>query len=356
MAEDRLLQADSAIAAFVADTSTVAGVRSLGDGNINDTYLVICRPGPSLALQRINASVFPDPKGVVGNGAVVSRHLNLRGQAAVYRFPETVQTFDGCDWYEDADGEIWRCQTFIEHAVSLRSGISSRHAYEAGCLLGYFHRTLAGLDQRALCTPLPGFHDLSGYRQAYIDVLGMHQRAVSLDLDYCRSIAEQRLEDATLSDLAEAEGIGSRVIHGDPKYDNFLFDTETDRVVSLIDLDTTAPGLAAVDLGDCLRSFCNPGGERGVGGVSFDIDTCRELIGGYRSALITEPAERHLIYHAVRLMTYELGLRFFTDYLDDNRYFKMAGEAENLHRACVQFRLLENIEARRGDIEAIAGC
>lgn len=353
---------DHAVAAFVEDTGEVSGIAALGDGNINDTFLISFKNRSSLVLQRLNSSVFPDPQRVAGNAARLSCHLNAEISAgsmldsAVYRFPETVQSVDGADWYQDGIQDIWRCQTFIDNSISLQNVTNDDQPFEAGRLLGYFHRIFASFDHRILQTPLPGFHDLKRYRQAYIEAVRIHRRTVSSDLEYCRTMVELRLDNKTVNELAVVEGIENNVIHGDPKCDNFLFDAGSNRAVSLIDLDTTAPGLTAVDIGDCLRSFCNPGGEKTRSAVSFNIDICRKLIDGYQSAVVMTPAECSLIYHGARLMIYELGLRFFTDYLENDRYFKVTDEEENLRRAIVQFRLLESLEAQRRTVESIAGC
>lgn len=351
---------ETAVAVFVKDSGEITGIGPLGDGNINDTYLVTLKSSPSLVLQRMNSSVFPDPKGVAENTARITRHLQSEISAdsepnAAYRFPESVQTIDQKHWFQDREEEIWRCQAFVENSTSLKRVTAGSQPYEAGRLLGFFHRTLASFDRRTLHIPLPGFHDLKQYRQKYIDAVRVQVRTASAEFDYCRSMVEQRLEIKTLNELAAAAGVELRVIHGDPKFDNFLFDAELKRAVSLIDLDTTAPGLTSVDIGDCLRSFCNPGGEKSTKTVSFDIDMCRKLIEGYQSAMEMTPAEGSLIYHGGRLMIYELGLRFFTDYLENDRYFKVADKEENLRRAVVQFNLLESLEAQRSAVEAIVG-
>ena len=122
----------------------------------------------------------------------------------------------------------------------------------------------------------------------------------------------------------------------------------------MIDLDTVSAGPVVQDLGDCLRSVCNPAGEKSRFGVSFDVDLCRLLLGGYRQYGVLSEAEANLIFHSVRLLTYELGVRFLTDYLENDRYFKVVDKRENLLRAVVQFTLLESIEEQREIIETIA--
>ena len=125
--------------------------------------------------------------------------------------------------------------------------------------------------------------------------------------------------------------------------------------MALIDLDTVSRGLLVVDIGDCLRSFCNPAGEKAYSAIFFDIHICDQLLNSYLHTFDLSHMERSLIYHGVRLLTYELGLRFFTDHLNDDRYFKITRKGENLQRAHVQFKLLESIEKQRMEIEKSAG-
>jgi Ser/Thr protein kinase RdoA (MazF antagonist) len=184
-----------------------------------------------------------------------------------------------------------------------------------------------------------------------------HRRSTSAELSYCITQAESRLETRPLTQRNEMQGVALRVIHGDPKAENFLFRRDCCAALSLIDLDTVAPGLLAYDLGDGLRSLGNPAGEKppSANRVHFDIGICRRFLTGYRAAGFSlNEAETEQIYHGVRLLTFELGLRFLTDYLENDRYFKVLDPQENLRRALVQFRLLESIEQQRGAIESIA--
>ncbi len=145
-----------------------------------------------------------------------------------------------------------------------------------------------------------------------------------------------------------------RAIHGDPKVNNVLLDKATGRAVSLVDLDTVKPGLIHYDVGDCLRSSCNPLGEETEQWeqVRFEPELCRGILQGYlphACRFLTEP-ETGLLYEAVRLLPFELGLRFFTDYLEGNVYFKVKHADHNLARALVQFRLAESIESQEATI------
>ncbi|MEJ2133754.1 MAG: aminoglycoside phosphotransferase family protein [Desulfofustis sp.] len=350
----------STICSFVPDPDQVETIEPFGDGNINATYLVLFRQRPSLVVQRLNGDVFPDPLRVAGNVARVTAFLSARlatdsGSCRSCRFPTVVQTGAGGNWFEDQSGGVWRCLSYIDNAVSYPRVMSPEQPSEAGKMLGCFHSLLESFDGSVLSDPLPGFHHLQHYKSAYLDSIASHRRALTSELRYCRKMIEERLENWSLDKRAQDNQVPRRVIHGDPKCDNFLFDIDSGQAISIIDLDTVSHGLVAVDLGDCLRSFCNPAGERGRSGITFDIGICQRLLRSYFEVVNLGQAERTLLYHGVRLLTYELGLRFFTDHLNGDRYFRIAREGENLHRAWVQLKLMESIEGQRLAIEQAAG-
>jgi Ser/Thr protein kinase RdoA (MazF antagonist) len=157
---------------------------------------------------------------------------------------------------------------------------------------------------------------------------------------------------------AKAQGrLGLRPIHGDPKVNNVMMDTDTGQAISIVDLDTVKPGLVHYDIGDCLRSGCNPLGEETEKweAVLFDPDLCQAILQGYLSLardFLTDNDYEYL-YDAIRLIAFELGLRFFTDYLEGSVYFKANHQEHNLARALVQFKLTESIESQATAIHAI---
>jgi Ser/Thr protein kinase RdoA (MazF antagonist) len=144
-----------------------------------------------------------------------------------------------------------------------------------------------------------------------------------------------------------------RVTHGDPKLDNLLFAADADRALCLIDLDTVQPGLVHHDIGDCLRSCCNRRGESADGAVRFDLDTCGAILGGYADAAagLLSADEIPLLYAAIRLLPLELGIRFLTDHLQGDRWFRVREHGQNLAKARVQLALVADIEARQAAIE-----
>ena len=350
----------STIHSFIPDPDQVHTIASLGDGNINTTYLVSFNNRPPLVVQRLNESVFPDPIGVARNVELVTTYLNKRwspdlDHCRFCRFPEVIKCRDGRSWYEDQSGGVWRCLSYVENGVSYPRVVNELQPSEAGMMLGCFHALLDDFDASVLVDPLPGFHQLNNYKTSYLEAINTHSRVQNVEFDYCQKMIDDRLNCSALEELIGVDEIRTRAIHGDPKCDNFLFDRKSGRALALIDLDTVSRGLLAVDLGDCLRSFCNPAGEKAHSAIYFDSHICDQLLKSYFSTLELSHPERTLIYHGVQLLTYELGLRFFTDHLNDDRYFKITRKGENLQRAIVQFKLLESIEKQRSEIEKSAG-
>jgi Ser/Thr protein kinase RdoA (MazF antagonist) len=168
----------------------------------------------------------------------------------------------------------------------------------------------------------------------------------------------RRKEFASVLENAKADGkLPLRIIHGDPKVSNVMIDTRTGLAVSIVDLDTVKPGLLHYDIGDCLRSCCNPLGEDPgtPDGVRFEPELCRALLRGYFSVAggFLTKYDYEFIYDSIRLVAYELGVRFFADYLEGDVYFKVKDREHNLRRALVQFRLVESIESQAQALRAI---
>lgn len=339
---------------------SLLSVSTLGEGNINDTYLVEFSDGDPVVLQRINGIVFPDPVRVADNVQLVTEHI--REQRAVTdsarRSLCVIASRNGKSCYVDGDGHVWRMVDYLANTECFPSVRSASQAYEGGSMLGWFHHQLDDLKPELLLDPLPGFHDLPAYCRHFKQARSAHRRKLTTDLNYCCREADKRLADGGLLHAALRSGkTSTRVIHGDPKIGNILFDKDTRRAVALIDLDTVSMGILQYDIGDCLRSYCNVMGEdpSDPDDVVFDLDICKSMLTGYTASGASLPAsERELVFQGVRLLTYELALRFLTDYLNNDQYFKVSDEDENLRRALVQFFLLNSIEKQRQAIEKIA--
>ena len=327
----------------------VAAVRPFGGGHINETFLAATANG-DLVVQRLNLSVFPDPAAVTANIVAVHRHL---GGACM---PEPVPTLDGGWLLRDGSG-VWRAWRRVAGAAP--AGLSTPGvARAAGRLLGDFHHRLAGLDPAALTETLPGFHDpgrrLAALRAAVAaDPLG---RVAGVAAEIARAEAGAPLV-ALAADLAAR--VRRRVAHYDAKLDNVLFAGGT--AVCLVDFDTVMPGAWFWDVGDLLRSAAttaaedDPDPRRAVA----DPALYRAVLDGYQEALADgplgagpmadgpTPAEREALRYAGALVTYEQAVRFLTDWIEGDVYYRISRPEQNLDRARAQFRLLASMPLTR---------
>jgi Ser/Thr protein kinase RdoA (MazF antagonist) len=279
--------------------------------------------------------------------------------ARALRLPEILPARDGSDFVIDAEGGFWRAQEFIEHTRTLDTISDIAQAGEAGFVLGRFHALIHDFDPARLHRTLPGFHDAPGYFARFLRASARPRRAeASSELLHGLAFVEARWGLTRVLERARREGkLVTRPIHGDTKLNNFLFDTRTGKAVSLIDLDTVQPGLIHYDIGDCLRSCANPAGEspEDAGSVRFDLDIGRAVLKNYLAetrGFLTRHDYDYL-YDAIRLIPFELGLRFLTDYLEGDHYFKTERPGQNLHRALVQFQLTTSIEEHEQPIKAL---
>lgn len=328
--------------------TTVTGITPLGNGLINDTYLA-ATPSSPFVLQRINRTVFAAPEQIMANLTTLNRHIAQKnGTAVKLQIPEILKTHDNDPLYQDQNGDCWRALSFIANTESIETIGSVGDAEQVGFALGHFHRLTSDLDPSLLHDTLPGFHITPGYIRHYHQV--RQQPLNSID-HYCADFIARFQTIADDLETAKQQGLlPLRVIHGDPKLNNFLFDEHTHNIVSLIDLDTVKPGLVHYDIGDCLRSCCHSAGP-----VGFDLDICAALLTSYLTeagAFFTEHDYRY-VYPAIRLIPFELGIRFYTDYLEGNRYFKVAEPEQNLQRAVGQFRLCESVMAQESAIKSL---
>lgn len=352
----------------------IINVTEYGTGNVNDTYLVVLdAPGEGgrFIMQRINQHVFRHPELIMLNMGALSEHVEARlarEQAATtperrWETPRVYFSKSGRNYHLAEDGSFWRAMSFIDHSTAYARVQSHRHAAEAGYALGRFQSLISDMPPNTLHDTLVGFHITPNYLNHYDAVLARRdttpaRAATKPEFQYCMGFVERHRSLVHVLEDAKADGrLPIRTMHGDPKIDNIMIDDTTGCAVSIIDLDTVKPGLVHYDIGDCLRSCCNPLGEETVdmNNVRFDLDLCREILRGYLSVAraFFNPADYDYLYDSIRLITFELGLRFFTDHLEGNVYFKARHPEHNLQRAFVQFKLTESIEAQEHELRTI---
>lgn len=361
--------------ADVATQFQVAGrlvmINPTGRGNVNDTYLAIFRTTFSeerVIIQRINTRVFNHPDWIMENVRVLTEHVHRKLEAQseladrIWQIPRVIPSKGGADYFVDDGGQYWRAMTLIASATAYETTQSVEHATEVGTVLGHFHMLISDLDPSRLHDTLPGFHVTPTYMRKYRGTLETERaRALLGTSAEARRLAlfitdREPLADVLQHALDRGE-LALRLIHGDPKVTNVMIDDFTGKGTSIIDLDTCKPGLIHYDFGDALRSVCNPRGEdvENLSNVYFDVDLCQAFVRGYMKSacgFLTAGDYRYL-FDSIRLLSFELGLRFFEDYLAGNVYFKVAHPEQNLRRARVQFKLCESIEARESQIRAV---
>jgi Ser/Thr protein kinase RdoA (MazF antagonist) len=345
---------------------TVIDIHEYGNGNINDTFLVTLdsKAEKHFILQRLNTLVFLQPELVMLNMRTFTDHVRKRLQSAPlspgrrWEVVRVLSAQDGQDHWFDPGGSFWRAISFIDGAQSFDTINNIEHAREVGYALGMFHNLLSDLPTERLADTLEGFHITPRYLLHYDEVLAKKRLSKSPEVAYGLQFVSERRNWAHVLENARAQGrLRLRPIHGDPKVNNVMIDTGTGQAIGIVDLDTVKPGLVHYDIGDCLRSGCNLVGEdiEQWGKVRFDPELCRAILQGYLSLakdFLTD-TDYDYLYDAIRLIAFELGLRFFTDYLEGNVYFKANHQEHNLARALIQFKLTESIESQEATIRVI---
>ncbi len=319
-----------------------------GRGHINDTYRVTTGHGlrTRYILQRLNPAVFPNPAAVMANIQRVSAHLSrkIAGEPdAARRVLRLVPALDESPYHRDAAGNWWRVYYYIERTRAVDVVETPAQAFAAAQAFGQFQKLLADLPAPRLQATIPDFHH-TPKRWAALE------RAVTADAANralkARAEIQFALQNQPLCRVLLDAHLPERATHNDTKLNNVLLDDATGEGVCVIDLDTVMPGLALYDFGDMVRSMTNPApeAERDLAKVEMQFPVFEALLRGYLAAAdFLTPAEMNLLPVAGQLITFELGLRFLTDFLSGDIYFKVQREGENLDRCRTQFKLFESI-------------
>ncbi len=338
------------IARQFAGGHEVIDVSPLGNGLINETFRVTT-DAAAFVLQRINDHVFPNPEQVMSNLQRLGQHIGKQSTDVVHlQIPAVLPSLDGQAFFRDQERRFWRALELISPTESRETISRKTEAEQVGFALAHFHHLCSNLPTHLLYDTLPGFHITPGYFLHYQTHI-RQAPPVNTDerFEYCKGFIEAFQDNIDVLERAKQRGLlVERVIHGDPKLNNFLFEPDSDRIISLIDLDTVKPGLVHYDIGDCIRSCCHV-----IENNCFDLDRCQIILASYlkEAGHFFTDADYDYLYAAILLIPFELGLRFFSDYLAGNRYFKVSDPDENLRRTVAQFQLCENIALQRMLIE-----
>lgn len=329
-----------------------------GNGHINDTYLI---DGEYL-IQRVNTEIFKNPQQLMSNIERVTDFLRkkiiLAGGDDKRETLTIVKTLDGQNYYRASDDSFFRVYKFIKNTKTAEHGTRPADLYYAGLGFGRFQAMLSDFPADELFYTIEDFHNTSKRVEALKTSISQNKAD---RLKYCQNEVDFAINRAyisgTIVDELEKGTVLLRVTHNDTKINNILFDINTGEPVCVIDLDTVMPGSCLYDFGDALRLGASTAAEdeTRLEKVSFDVESFAEFTRGYFEAVGNSLTEKEtaLLAFSVLLMTYECGIRFLTDFLNGDTYFKTKSEFHNLDRAKNQFKLVEDIAGKMDRLNEI---
>jgi Ser/Thr protein kinase RdoA (MazF antagonist) len=326
-------------------------------GHINETYSATYSQGGTRVRyihQKLNRNVFKNPEAVMENVTRVTTHLREKMEAQnmrdlTRRSLIVIPTRDGRSYFMNGDEGVWRTFLFIEGVETFEAVQSPDQALQAGRAFGDFQRLLVDLPGGRLFETIPNFHNTRKRFDAF-------QRAVQKD-HYNRAkeakpeiefaLKREAVVDVILNAMAKGK-IPERITHNDTKFNNVMLDVMTGEAMCIVDLDTVMPGCALYDFGDMVRTTTSPTleDEQDLSKIKMQMPMFKKIAQGYWSAagqFLTKAEKSHIAFSG-KLITFELGLRFLTDYLCGDTYFRIHRPGHNLDRCRTQFKLVESIE------------
>ena len=359
--EELCSKIEAAKEAFDIGTEIISCER-YGNGHINDSFLAVGANGSRYILQRMNHEIFKDPEGLMENMELVTsfvrKKIEERGGNPERETLNVVKTKEGKAYYKDEIGCYWRVFLFIEDATSFDQVENKEDFYQSAVSFGNFQNLLAEFDASKLKETIPNFHNTPVRYATFI-------KAVEEDVCGRASFVQKEInffinhkEDMALcaNKLASGE-LPLRVTHNDTKLNNIMIDNATGKGICVIDLDTVMPGLAVFDFGDSIRFGANTAAEdeKDLSKVSLDLELFEAYVKGYlegcNGSLTDE--EMEMLPYGAKTMTMECGMRFLTDYLEGDHYFRVHREGHNLDRCRTQIALVEDMEKKWDKMQEI---
>lgn len=349
-------------------TGTLAVKEVYGNGHINDTFLLIFRETDGserkIIMQRINTDIFTRPVELMENILNVTSYLRLQiekeGGDPDRETLNVICTREGKAHLLDGDGNYWRMYQFIEDTISYDSVNKPEDFYESALAFGHFQRMLSDFPAASLHEIIPGFHDTKARLEYFCQVVKEDLLGRAAEVEREIQFVLDRSELASVLGKMQAEGdLPLRVTHNDTKLNNIMLDKDTGKAVCVIDLDTVMPGLAVNDFGDSIRFGASTGAEdeRDLDKIECSMELFEYYVRGFIEGCagrLTQN-ELHSLTLGAKVMTYECGMRFLTDYLEGDTYFKIHRNKHNLDRCRTQFKLVEDMEKKWDEMERIVG-
>jgi hypothetical protein len=336
-----------------------------GVGHINDTYIADFQINSfthRYILQRINHHVFTNPEGVMDNIKAVTDHLRKKiitsGGDPRRETLTLIPTLEGECYLKTDQGNYWRAYIFINNAQTYEVVENLNHVYNAAKAFGVFQLQLSDFPSHKLFETIPNFHNTRKRYEAFIDAVEKDEMNLVKSCESEIRFVKQRVDETSrLVDMLERGELPERITHNDTKFNNVLIDDETGEGVCVIDLDTVMPGLSLYDFGDAIRFIANPAAEdeQDLSKVLFDLEIFEYFTRGYLDAAgeFLTPLEIEQLAFSAIIMTLESGMRFLTDHLQGDIYFKIHRKKHNLDRCRTQFKLVQDMEEQYDEMVKI---
>ncbi len=340
---------------------TIVSVNQITAGLINATYLIETDKKEKYILQKINTFVFKNPDELMENIVGVTNYLAEKIKEAGGDYKRETLNFLPCrdgNYYRDEKGGAWRLYIYVDEALTYNKPKDEDTFRNAGCTFGRFMKLLAGYPAATLHETIKNFHYTPARYENFL-------KAVEADIKGRKAVCEEEIRFVTdrkadthkLTDLVKEGVLPLRVTHNDTKLNNVLFDINTDKGICVIDLDTIMPGLSLYDFGDSIRSGANKAAEdeSDLSKVGIDLDLFEVYVDGFLSETADSlcDAEIENLAFGAKLMTFECGIRFLTDYIEGDVYFRTTHPEHNIVRARNQFALVADMEKHMDEMNAI---
>jgi hypothetical protein len=340
-------------------------VRPYGSGHINETYVSRFNSSGGVARyihQRINHTIFKNVPELMENIERVTKHIRKkveeRGGDINRETLNLIPAADNKAFYLDDEGEYWRTYIFIEGARTYDLVENLNHIYNASKAFGNFQKELTDLGGERLFETIPDFHHTKKRYERFLEAVrnDVKNRAKSArdEIEFVKNRAD---DTKRIVDLIGKGGVPERITHNDTKFNNVMIDDKTGEGICIIDLDTVMPGSALYDFGDSVRIGASTAleDEQDLSKVSMSLDMFERLAHGYldagRDFLL--PKEIELLAFSCKLLTFECGMRFLTDYLKGDVYFRVHRENHNLYRCRTQFKMVSDMEEKTDKMQEI---
>jgi len=336
-------------------------------GHINETYTATYDQGGTRVRyihQKINRNVFKNSAALMKNVMRVTTHIRKKLEARASRDVTrrsliVIPTREGKSFYQNGDKEVWRTFVFVEGVETYEAVQSPQQAYQAGRAFGEFQHLLVDLPGDRLFETIPGFHNtrkrFAALQQAIQSDHFNRAKDARPEIDF--ALKREPIVDVILGDMAKGK-IPERITHNDTKFNNVMMDVLTGEAMCIVDLDTVMPGCALYDFGDMVRTTTSPTleDEPDLSKVKMQMPMFKKLAEGYLSSagqFLTKAEKAHIAFSG-KLITFEIGIRFLTDFLSGDTYFRIHRSGHNLDRCRTQFKLVESIERQEGAMQKFA--